>query len=224
MVSRVGEPIREFFGGPYIQLQFDDSLLGELAYIFCFILVFDFFYYWLHRLQHKWPWLWAQHKMHHSDKSLNITTHSRFHWLESSFQLFFISIPMAILFELTLENLGLIWSVYMLWGYFIHMNLKLSFGWFTGVVSGPQYHRIHHSNLIQHKDKNFSASLPLYDLIFGSYYGPKKDEYPTTGLFDGEDMNNLLIAWFSPFKDWYQQLRSLIKSDNARIDDKTGDS
>src|SRR5947209_7784814 len=33
--------------------------------------VFDFFYYWMHRLQHALPLLWREHSVHHSIRELN---------------------------------------------------------------------------------------------------------------------------------------------------------
>src|SRR5262249_33510267 len=47
---------------------------------------YDMFYYWFHRLQHSNSWLWEQHKLHHSDPSLNVTTSSRINWLEDFFK------------------------------------------------------------------------------------------------------------------------------------------
>ena len=34
--------------------------------------VFDFFYYWLHRFQHKLPVLWQEHLLHHSAEHLSV--------------------------------------------------------------------------------------------------------------------------------------------------------
>ena len=51
------------------------------------VLVFDFFYYWLHRLQHEVPALWEQHKLHHMDETLSCLTNLRHHWLEEEIAL-----------------------------------------------------------------------------------------------------------------------------------------
>jgi sterol desaturase/sphingolipid hydroxylase (fatty acid hydroxylase superfamily) len=34
------------------------------ALAFCWLAMRDFFYYWLHRLQHASKWLWAEHELH----------------------------------------------------------------------------------------------------------------------------------------------------------------
>jgi sterol desaturase/sphingolipid hydroxylase (fatty acid hydroxylase superfamily) len=60
------------------------------------LLASDFFYYWFHRFQHTNRWLWEQHKLHHTDHSLNVTTSLRINWIEEFLRAFFIAMPMAI--------------------------------------------------------------------------------------------------------------------------------
>ncbi|MCF6301432.1 MAG: sterol desaturase family protein [Proteobacteria bacterium] len=204
---QIKSPLVEFFGGPFFALSFDASIGSQVLHVFSFLFIFDFFYYWFHRFQHKSTLLWAQHQFHHADTALNITTGNRHHWLEDSLRIFIILIPMSVLFSFKSEHTGLIWSGFMLWGYFIHLNLKLDLRWLTPVFGGPQLHRIHHSNLKPHLDKNFAAFFPIYDIVFGSFYWPKKDEYPTTGLYDGLDMNSLSSANFYPFQYWFRRLK-----------------
>ena len=208
---KIQKPIVETLGGPYFHIGFSQSIADQFLHVLSYLFVFDFFYYWFHRFQHKSKLLWAQHQFHHSEKSLNITTGSRHHWLEDSMRIFIVLIPMSILIEFKAEYTGVIWATFMLWGFFIHMNLKLSFGYLSSLVSGPQLHRIHHSNLAKHKDKNFAAFFPIYDILFGTYWKLEKHEYPATGLHSGYDMNNFIDANFYPFKYW---ARSLINNIN----------
>lgn len=67
-------------------------------------------------------------------------------------------------------------------GMFIHWNTILSLGWLTGVVVGPQYHRIHHSLVPAHIDKNFSVLFSFWDRLFGTQSMPVGNEYPPTGV------------------------------------------
>ena len=195
-------PLVAKLGGPLISYSFGDSLVSELLYTLVFFAIFDFFYYWFHRLQHTWGVLWSQHKFHHSEESLNITTANRHHWLEDWLRIFLILIPMQWIIQLQPGSIGMIWSTFLLWGYFIHMNLRIDIGPFTPVLAGPQLHRIHHSNLQEHQDKNYAAFFPVYDVIFGSYWRPRKQEYPGTGLVTGQRMNDLKSANFEPFICW----------------------
>ncbi|MEO7324228.1 MAG: sterol desaturase family protein [Dokdonella sp.] len=185
-----------------IPIAFSGSFFGQLLQILAFYFIFDFFYYWLHRSQHTFSWLWAQHKIHHSDVSLNVTTANRHHWLEVPLHGLAIWVPLGILFEQKQATLGWLWGAFLLWGYFIHMNVRLPLGPLTPVICGPQLHRIHHSIEDRHLDKNFAASFPIFDILFGTYCAPQKNEYPASGLVDGEDLNGVARASWAPFSYW----------------------
>jgi sterol desaturase/sphingolipid hydroxylase (fatty acid hydroxylase superfamily) len=77
-----------------------------------------------------------------------------------------------------------------------HMNLRVGFGRFV-LLNSPQYHRIHHSSQPSHRDKNFAALFPIFDVMGGTHYLPAADEYPATGLDDGDCPASLTeaIAW-----------------------------
>lgn len=172
-----------------------------------FLAIYDFFYYWMHRAQHRWPALWAMHKLHHADRSLNVTTNNRHHWLEEPLRVFVVLLPMGLLFNIQPSAVYVVALGSIGWAYFIHANVRLHLGPLTPLIAGPQLHRIHHSELPQHRDKNFAAFFPIYDVIFGTYFHPARDEYPGTGVDDGEDMNSFVRASFSPFRDWWRMLR-----------------
>jgi sterol desaturase/sphingolipid hydroxylase (fatty acid hydroxylase superfamily) len=201
-----------------IPIAFSDTFSGQLLQVLAFYFVFDFFYYWLHRAQHAFPWLWAQHKIHHSDTSMNVTTANRHHWLEVPFHGLAIWLPLGILFQQKAVTIGWLWTGFLLWGYFIHLNIRFPLGPLTPVVCGPQLHRIHHSTQDKHLDKNFASSFPLFDILFGTYCAPEKDEYPSTGLVDGENLNGVIRASWAPFSYWYHHLRRRFgeRSDVAR--------
>src|SRR6266699_2413203 len=46
------------------------------------MLAADLIFYWVHRAQHRYRFLWAMHSFHHSDDDLNVTTAYRHYWLE----------------------------------------------------------------------------------------------------------------------------------------------
>jgi len=172
-----------------------------------YLLIFDFAYYWFHRAQHVFGWLWPQHKLHHSDQSLNVTTSLRHHWLEEPLRVFSMTLPMAILFDLTPTfSAGLAFGL-SFWGFFIHTNLNLHFGPFNRILCTPQVHRIHHSVRPEHQDSNFAAIFPIYDILFGTYAAPRRGDVPETGLSSGERVTGIWQANMLPFADWMQQLR-----------------
>lgn len=182
-----------------------DSWLSAGLRGFIYLVIFDFAYYWFHRLQHTWPLLWSQHKLHHSDTALNVTTAFRHHWLEEPIRVFFMVLPMAILFDLTPAFTAGLAFVLSFWGFYIHTNVNIHFGVVNRMLCTPQLHRLHHSVRPEHRDCNFAAIFPLFDVVFGTYVNPKKGDAPATGLSSGEKVATVWQANALPFSDWRQR-------------------
>ena len=199
-------PIVQRWGG-LVHLAFPDGLFGSILSVAVFMLIYDFFYYWWHRAQHATSWLWAVHELHHTERYLNVTTSARHHWLEESIRLFAVLLPMSILFRLDGPSIGTVFTVAMFFGYFIHLNLQLELGALTGVIGGPQYHRLHHSIENQHHNRNFAALFPIWDRVFGTQRLPKSGEWPETGLAEFPTGNSWKHALFGPFIAWASILR-----------------
>ena len=183
-----------------------DSIVQQIGAGVVLLIVTDFFYYWLHRAQHTFDWLWEQHVVHHSDEALNISTSARHHWLEFVFQALAVSIPVSILFKLSPVGMWIVSSFVGAYGWLNHMNVKVGFGPLSWLACSPQLHRIHHSILEQHRDKNFAAYFPVWDVVFGTYYHPAKNEYPDTGVRDVH-ITTISEANLYPFKRWAHRLR-----------------
>jgi sterol desaturase/sphingolipid hydroxylase (fatty acid hydroxylase superfamily) len=94
------------------------------------------------------------------------------------------------------------------WDFFIHANVRMDYlHRLVPFLSNPQYHWIHHSKLPEHQDKNYAIWLPVFDVVFGSYYGPRVDEYPPTGLSSGEKIETVWEAQAGPLQAWLRMLR-----------------
>jgi sterol desaturase/sphingolipid hydroxylase (fatty acid hydroxylase superfamily) len=196
----------------------------EVFALTCFALAtHDFFYYWLHRLQHTSKWLWAEHELHHTDEHVNVTTSWRHHWLDTVLQPLFILPPVLLLFNPVVGTV--IWVIVLskLMVYFVHLNSPIRFGWFNRVVSTPQTHRIHHSKLPEHMNKNFATALPLWDILFGTYYHPKEDEWPSIGV-TGVTVTSLWQAIALPFVSWGKMFHEVrLVGDPTAAHDASGD-
>lgn len=193
--------------GLHVAVAFPDSLAGQVLQALAFFAIFDFFYYWFHRAQHVVPGAWPVHKLHHAEESLNVTTTLRHHWLEDPLRILLVMLPIGLLFDQKPVTVAWLATAILLWGYFVHANLRLPLGPLTPVLAGPQWHRLHHSLEPQHRDRNFAAFFPIYDILFGTYAKPGHDEYPATGLHSRENLNRPVVAVFSPFRDWWRALR-----------------
>jgi len=174
------------------------------------LLAYDFFYYWFHRLQHASSWLWAQHKLHHSDEALNVTTTFRHNWLEDFFKILLVAVPVALFLRIHPVQAGLVALfarvIFIVWGVFLHSNVGISWGVLTSVITGPQYHRIHHSIEPRHQNKNFSSFLPIWDILFGTYYHPSDKEYPQTGVAGEPSDPTMREVLVGPILSWGNRL------------------
>ena len=55
----------------------------------------------------------------------------------------------------------------------VHANLDWDWGPLRGVVASPRFHRWQHTSDKEARDKNFAGLLPVWDIVFGTYYMPK---------------------------------------------------
>ena len=175
------------------------SVLIALLYLF----FSDFIFYWYHRAQHKFKYLWVMHELHHSDTELNATTSMRTYWLERPAQTLLIIIPIYYLIGLDARAVSIFSFSLTAWLIFTHANIKLRLGVFTRVICGPQLHRIHHSNLAEHQGKNLAQFFPIFDILFGTYYHPSHNEFPPTGLIEKNAPNSVFKVMIKPFAEWF---------------------
>jgi sterol desaturase/sphingolipid hydroxylase (fatty acid hydroxylase superfamily) len=196
--------VNGIFGGGWLDLRVNSlpGVAGSVAATLVYLAVFDFFYYWWHRLQHESKAFWAIHKLHHMDETLNVSTTMRHHWLEEVGRIPFIVVPMALLFNLTPMAGGVVGFLFLSWAFFIHANLKLNLGPASWLIAGPQLHRIHHSRLPEHFDRNYAAFYPIYDVLFGTYFKPRSGEFPPTGVRVDPEVASLWDAVVLPFRTW----------------------
>lgn len=160
-----------------ILINFFDSF--ELSKLHLFIQVFialfitDFFQYWVHRSFHKIKALWHFHQIHHSIKCLDWLAGARLHLVD-------ILITRSIVYFalLGLNPSSLAFNIYILimatHSIYIHSNIKFSYGFLDYCFVTPRYHHWHHNDRPETYDKNFAIHFPVIDMVFGSFYLPKK--------------------------------------------------
>ncbi|TWB96290.1 sterol desaturase/sphingolipid hydroxylase (fatty acid hydroxylase superfamily) [Bradyrhizobium macuxiense] len=158
------------------------------------VVALDLYKYTFHRLQHAIPFLWAMHSFHHSANGITFITGGRHFWLERVLSDAFLPI-MAILFRIPPDMAIAAAFIFFVPDACAHLNVRIPLGRFVTWINNPQWHRIHHSVQIEHRDKNFAAFFPLLDILFGTAWVPKPDEYPATGLVPPEraDIINSII-------------------------------
>lgn len=148
------------------RIQFESPVLQ----FFFFLMLEDFLVYWRHRLGHRVSWWWQVHKMHHSATEFNVITVARSHPLDLALSSLFVYLPMSLL-GLDMETFVAIHVFISIQGKLQHSMVNWNWGWVGKyLLISPIGHRIHHSCLEPHWDKNFGHITPLWDRIFGTWY------------------------------------------------------
>lgn len=135
------------------------------------VLLLDLWMYIWHRINHKLPFFWRFHCVHHSDPNMDVTTASRFHIGEIFFSSLF-RIPLIILFGIYLWELVLYETLMFAVVQFHHANVFLPEKLdrvLRAVIVTPAMHRVHHSRWQPETDSNYSSLFSFWDRIGRSF-------------------------------------------------------
>ena len=177
----------------------------------------DFSKYLVHRWMHKWPLLWAIHKVHHSAESLTPITVYRVHPLEGILYTTRGTIAQGLIIPLFLFFFGAGFSIYTVVGanifnFVFHVtgsNLRHShvairyWPWLERILISPAQHQIHHSVEERHYDKNFGAALSIWDWAFGSLHFSEAGNRLQYGLDAREKMEagSITSLYIQPIRE-----------------------
>ena len=131
----------------------------------------DFIGYWTHRLFHTgkgWPF----HAVHHSSEDLDWLGALRVHPVNDLVNKLAQASPLLLLGFNPAVTLSTA-PFFTLYAIFLHANVNWDFGPLRSVIATPVFHRWHHSREREAWDKNFAGLLPLWDILFGTYYMPR---------------------------------------------------
>jgi len=98
------------------------------------MVVRDFVQWWIHRLLHRFDFLWEFHKVHHSVEEMGFAAQLRYHWMENVVYRTLEYIPLALL-GIGLHDFFIIHIFALAWGHFNHSNITIS-GRVTGGILG----------------------------------------------------------------------------------------
>ncbi|HEY3517467.1 MAG TPA: sterol desaturase family protein [Gammaproteobacteria bacterium] len=148
-----------------------------------------------HYQAHKVPFFWEFHKGHHSAEALH-PVFVRTHPVDMLIRLLYMNLGGGIVGGALMYLAGVdasataaagllaIGMVFHVLQNFEHSHVVFSFGKTLGqVLYSPHLHKVHHSALSQHRDKNlgFTGGLVLWDRLAGTLYVPKPDEHLVYG-------------------------------------------
>ncbi|HLK14417.1 MAG TPA: hypothetical protein VKT78_06405, partial [Fimbriimonadaceae bacterium] len=52
------------------------------------------------------------------------------------------------------------------------------------------------------------AFFPFWDILFGTFHYPSRDEYPSTGVQGEKEVRSLLEAAMLALREWYRMARA----------------
>ncbi|MCF7966612.1 MAG: sterol desaturase family protein [Methylobacter tundripaludum] len=140
---------------------------GPVKWVLAFV-IFDLAIYLWHVASHKNEFLWRFHKIHHSDKSFNVSTGFRFHVFDLLLEIVYKSIFVVVIGV----NAYLVLSIEIIELFFIffhHANLRVpNEEAISQVIITPSLHRAHHSTLRKEHDSNYGIVLSIWDRMFGT--------------------------------------------------------
>ena len=214
--------IYEIIVARYQLAQLSDQALW--VWISCFLL-YDFAYYWKHRLGHEVALFWGSHVAHHQSEDFNLSTALRqssidFYGFLFYLPFFFLGFPAEILFTVVSLNL-----IYQFW---VHTEHVPKLGPFEWIFVSPSNHRVHHGRNKVYVDKNYGGVFILWDRIFGSFQEELAEEPVAFGL--RKPLNswnpvwaNVHVYWrlildFSAMPGVLNKLKLLVKPPGWRAD------
>jgi len=128
----------------------------------------DFLLYWLHRLYHRVPFLWAFHAVHHAEQELNTLSQNRRHPVEGVLNGLALYLPLAFVLGVSTRS----WVPWYVTAQILealqHAQLDWRFGPLYRWIVSPVFHSIHHSTEPRHHDRNFGSMFSCWDYLFGT--------------------------------------------------------
>ena len=161
------------------------------------VILIDFIGYWLHRAFHG-ERLWLFHAIHHSSVELDWLSAARVHPVNDIANK---SLQAMIIVALGYAPVLLAGALPLFTAYaiFLDANVSWNFGPLRFVLASPRFHRWHHTAAEEGREKNFAGLLPLWDILFGTYYMPAKQ--PTRFGVSDPDPTDLLGQILWPFRN-----------------------
>jgi sterol desaturase/sphingolipid hydroxylase (fatty acid hydroxylase superfamily) len=167
-----------------------------IASFLLYLVVIDFFNYWVHRGQHQSEWWWRLHALHHAQRQMTMWSDNRNHLLDDLLR-DTMMVVLAQLIGIAPGQFVAVSALTQLGESFQHANLRVWFGRLgERLWVSPRFHRLHHAIGIGHESpvgphstgavrlggQNFGVLLPWWDVLFGT--ANFEHRYDSTGVRD----------------------------------------
>jgi alkylglycerol monooxygenase len=148
----------------YALLHFDAG--NWLTWVVFFVLL-DFLYYWAHRWSHEINFLWGVHSPHHQSEEYNLTTALRQGAFQDTVHMP-IFLPLALL-GCPVEVFITVLTFSKFYQFWIHTRMIAKVPLIEGILNTPSAHRAHHAVNDIYLDRNYGATLMIWDRLFGTW-------------------------------------------------------
>ena len=190
------------------------------------LLAYDISYYLYHTAQHRFPFLWELHKVHHSAEVMVGITKDRVHPLDELMNRAWDGVIPGICFglwtlvalnpvEVTVfgVNVYIMRNILMM-DFVRHTHFKISFGKLNNLILCPHWHQLHHSTNPRHYDKNFGLLFSFWDRVFGTLCVPVPNESFKFGLVDRDvrDYQSLKGLYILPLKKMWRVVKRRVRT------------
>lgn len=148
------------------------------------LLGLDLWMYVWHRANHRIPFLWRFHRVHHADPRMDATTAVRFHPGEA-FLATLGRLPVAYGLGASLAQVFLYEAVLLPVILLHHSNVRLPRRLdraLRTVLVMPSLHRVHHSPDQEETDSNYGSVLTVWDRLARTFRRPGRAPAPRYGL------------------------------------------
>ena len=144
------------------------------------LLVYDFFYYWFHRVSHERQFFWGSHVVHHQSEDFNLSTALR-QTSTSMFTTWIFYVPCFVL-GMPIGMYISIASAHLIYQFWVHSQHIPKLGVLELVLITPSNHRVHHAQNAQYIDKNYGGLFIIWDRLFGTFKEEDEQESPIYGI------------------------------------------
>ena len=172
MVMAIGGLAPHLLPMPWLQAHrmFDLSALGLLGIVPGWLAA-TFVFYWFHRAEHRFDWLWrATHQLHHSASRVDMLGAYVAHPLEVVAKLGIGTTMSVLVLGLSPTAASAVGALSALVSMFQHCNIHTP-RWLGYIIPRPESHCLHHEREVH--ARNY-GDLPLWDMMFGTFENPRE--------------------------------------------------
>ena len=190
-----------------------------------FLLMDLSFYYW-HLVNHRIPFLWRFHNVHHIDPDLDVTTAFRFHFGEVAMSVVFRVLQVALI-GLPAVAFAAYELVFQANTVFHHSNVRLPVSverLLNRLLVTPRMHGIHHSQVKRETNSNYGVVFPWWDWLHRTIGLNVPQADITVGVpgYSRPEDNRLWNALMMPFRKQRDYWRRPDGSQVERIQGERG--